>query len=64
MKTNTIVSRKELIADLRRVKKDIGKKRLTRTIYRDLGKHASSTVEERLSGWNRAKRTAGVAGAR
>jgi hypothetical protein len=58
--TNTTISKKQLIADLKRVKQTLGKKQLTRRIYRRLGNFASSTAEEHFSTWTLAKRTAGV----
>jgi hypothetical protein len=60
MTNNNTVSKKDLIADLRRVRSSIKGASLTRRTYRSLGAHASSTVEEKFYGWTKAKRAAGI----
>ena len=60
MSNNTVISQKALVADLRRVKQGLGKKSLTRRVYRSLGNHASSTIEDRMGSWSVAKRVAGI----
>jgi hypothetical protein len=60
MKSTVIVTNKELIADLRRVKTISKRNTLARSTYRSLGNHASSTVEEHYGTWSRAKKVAGI----
>lgn len=54
------ITGKELIADLKRVARELGKKTLSTTEYRQHGKYSPTTVWNRFGTWNKAVRAAGL----
>lgn len=54
------ISETELIADLKRVAKELGKNSVSTSEYRLHGKYADTTYKDRFGSWNKAILTAGL----
>lgn len=54
------ISKEELIADLQRVAREVGQKKITASIYTDRGKHGVNTMLRKFGSWNDALQEAGL----